>query len=133
MSVRPITFDPTGGVTVSHDERGHGGVVALADVRFGRDPDGTTNPLVIELTCAVCGAVSSHPIGGGADAARVQKMFLRIWLRRAVALGIPVGERTLAGIKERVRARVEAQDGPRRWRLAAMTSEDDSVNGNGGG
>lgn len=125
MSVRPVSFDPTGGVGVWDDERGHGGPVAFADVRFGRNADGSVNPDGVDITCPVCGAVSSHPIGGGCDAPRVQLLFARIWLRRAVLLGIPTGERTWAGIKLRVKARVEAMDGPRRWRLENAATEDD--------
>lgn len=127
MSVRPIAFDPSGGITVGHDDLGHAGAVAFVDVRFARNPDGSVNADVLELTCpqAGCGAVSTHPIGGGCDAPRIQVLFARIWLRRAVALAIPVAERNWAGIKARVKARVVALEGEGRWRLEALQSEDD--------
>jgi hypothetical protein len=127
MSVRPISFDPTGGVLAWHDEQNHGGPVAVAALAFGRQPDGSTDPTVVLLTCPVCGATSSHPIGGGADAGRVQKMFLRLYVRRAVALGIPAGQRTLPALLARLRALVDAGDAPGRFRLGAMTTEDDEV------
>jgi len=129
MAVRPTAFDPTGGVSVSHDDLGHTGAVAFAGVRFGRDADGSVNPLLIEIACPVCGALSVHPIGGGCDAARIQLLFARTYLRRAVALGIPVGERTWPGIKARVKARVAALEGAERWRLENAATEDDVPDG----
>lgn len=132
MSVRPVRVAADGGVEVRHDEAGHGGVVAVADVRFGRDPGGGVDPDWLELPCPVpgCGAVSYHPVGGGAHPAPVQALFLRTVLRRAAALGVPVGQRSFAAIKARVRARVLAADGdPDRWRLEAMQAEDDAAPG----
>ncbi|HEV8639439.1 MAG TPA: hypothetical protein VG370_34960 [Chloroflexota bacterium] len=125
MSVRPVAFAADGGVTVVHDEAGHGGDVAFASIRFGRKLDGTPDPDWLELPCPACSAVSFHPIGGGASPGAVQKLFARLYLRRAAALGIPVAQRDWAGIKARLRARVEATEGPGRFRLAAMQSEDD--------
>ena len=129
MSVRPVSFDTSGGVVVLHDEAGHGGAVAFADIAFGRRGDGVVDPDWLVIVCPVCGAVSMHPIAGGSHPALVQKLFLRTVLRRAAALGIPVGQRTFAAIKARVKARVIAMDGPDRFRLDAMQSEDDDVDG----
>jgi hypothetical protein len=127
MAIRTVAFDPSGGITVNHDEAGHGGAVAFADLVFARNPDGTVNPdfLVVPCPVAGCGALSVHPVGGGAAPAMVQKLFLRVVSRRAAALGIPLGQRTFAAIKARVKARVLATDSADRWRLEAMTSEDD--------
>jgi hypothetical protein len=128
VSVRPVRFEPDGGIEVVHDEAGHGGTVAFADIAFGRNPDGTLNPDFIVLTCPVagCGAVSVHPVGGGAAPGEVQKLFARTVMRRAAALGIPVAQRNWAGIKGRIRARVQAMDGPeRRFYLERMQGEDD--------
>lgn len=130
MSVRPVSFNADGSVGVVHDDvagPAHVGTVALVDLRFGRDVDGSVDLDVIEVTCpeAGCGFVSSHPIGGGAAAAAVQKMFARVVLRRAVALGIPVGQRTWPAIRARVVARIAAAEGPARVRIAGMATEDD--------
>lgn len=124
MAVRPIAFDPSGGITVSHDDLGHTGTVAFADVRFARNIDNSIHSLFLIITCPVCGAVSTHPVAGGCDAPRVQKLFLRTYLRRAALLGIPA---TFAAAKERVKARVTAMDGPAYWRLESMQSEDEEV------
>lgn len=110
-----------------HEELSHGGVVAFAAVRFGRDEAGGVNVDVLEVACPVCGALSVHPVGGGADPARIQLLFLRTIRRRRAILGLPVAVGTLAGAKAFVRNRVEAQDGPTRWRLEALVSEDDPV------
>ena len=127
MAVRPIAYDPTGDATVLHDELGHTGAATFATVVFGRLVDGSVDSDVLIVACPVCGAVSCHPIGGGAAPGPVQKLFVRTVLRRAAALGIPVNQRTFAAIKVRVKARVLAMDGPDRWRLEAMQGEDDSV------
>lgn len=129
MSVRPVAYDPTGGVTVVHDDAPvpHGGAVAFAEVRFGRAPDGSVDPETLELGCPVCGAGSCHPLGGGADPPRVQKLFLRIWLRRAAlpALAIPASQRTFVGVKGIYRTRLAAREGLAHWRLERMAGEDD--------
>lgn len=124
MAIRPIAYDPTGGITVSHDELGHGGAVAFADVRFGRAPDGSVDADNLTVPCPVCAGVSCHPIGGGAAPGPVQKLFLRTILRRAALLGL---SGTFAGAKTRVRNRVALLEGLDRFRLAAMTGEDDPV------
>jgi hypothetical protein len=131
MAVRPVAYDPTGGVAVWHDEGGHGGAVAFAAVRFGQKDDGTPNPEALELTCPVCGALSVHPTGGGAAPGAVQKLFVRTLVRRAAlpALAIPPAQRTLPALLLRLRAVVDRLDGPGHFRLAGMQSEDDAPDG----
>jgi hypothetical protein len=126
MSVRPVSYDPSGGVTVWHDEMGHGGAVAFAQIVFGRRDDGSVDPTLLVLPCPVpgCNGSSVHPIGGGAAAGLVQKLFLRTILRRAAALGIAA---TFAAAKLRVRQLVVQEDGLDRFRLGAMQAEDDEV------
>lgn len=109
-----------------HDDLNHGGDVAFVDVRFGRDIDGSVLVDCIELNCPVCGALSIHPISGGCAPGPVQKLFLRTIIRRAVPLGIPAGQRTLTALKLLVRNRIVTLDGAGRFKLAAMTTEDDN-------
>lgn len=122
MPVWPTAFDPTGGVLVWHDEQNHGGAVAFAAVAFGRTVDGAVDPGTIVLACPVCGAASSHPVGGGCDAPRVELLFWRTWRRRAAALGF-----TAVQAKARLKARIVAAEGPDRWRLEALATEDDPI------
>jgi len=129
MAVRPVGFDPTGGISALHDELGHGGAVAFADVAFGRAGDGSLDADHLLLVCPVCGAVSAHPITGGCDPVRVQLLFWRTIRRRAAlgALNIPAGQRTSAAVKQRIHDRVAALEGEARWRLEALGGEDDPV------
>lgn len=127
MSIRVVSFNADGGAQVWHDEMGHGGVVTGANVRFGRQEDGSADVDRIELSCPACGAVSFHPVSGGANPGPTQLLFARIVRRRAVALSIPVAGRTWPAILQRIKARVEAMDGENRFRLGNMASEDDPV------
>ena len=130
MSVKPTAFTrtPTSvDITVWHDEAGHGGTVAFADLTFSRNPDASVNPRFLNIPCPVCGAVSTHPIAGGATPKQIQFLFALIYRRRAVALGIPVGQRTWDAIKTRVRAAVETMDGPGRWQIDDLAEDADLV------
>lgn len=129
MAVRVVGYAADGGVDVLHEEMGHGGAVAFADVRFGRTPAGSVDLdyLVVPCPVAGCGAVSVHPCSGGASPGRVQLLFLRTVRRRRAALGLPVAVGTFAGARAWLRARVAAQDGPDRFRLDALAGEDEFV------
>jgi hypothetical protein len=118
VAIRPVRFTSTS-VDVHHDEGDHSGSVPWADLRFAG------GVRFIEIDCPGCDAVSVHPIGGGSAPAPVQRLFARLLIRRATALGIPEAERTWEGIKPRLRALVEAMDGPGRWRLQTAEDVDD--------
>jgi hypothetical protein len=124
MSVRPVALTPTG-LEVEH--AGHGGTVTAAGVDFARNPDGTIDPRFLLITCpfAGCGAVSVHPVGGGAAPRAVQRLFLRLVRLRAAALGIPTAQRTHAALKVRLRQLVTAMDGSARWALEDVDADDD--------
>lgn len=130
MAIRPVAFLPGGDIRCWHDEGDHGGVVAEADVRFASRPTGP-DARFIEITCPVagCGAVSVHPVGGGVDPSRIQRLFLRLVLRRAAALGLPAGQRSFAAVKARVRLMIEAMDGEGRFRLTDVVADDDEIGG----
>jgi hypothetical protein len=91
MSVRPLAFQ--GGIlTVWHEDEGHGGDIPLANLRFEYDlpagapvtDTGTSfNLREAPLSCPVCGAVSVHPITGGAARRVVQLLFAALFIRRA--------------------------------------------------
>lgn len=127
MSIYPVAFSADGGITVFHSEAEHGGDIAFADINFGRKPDDSIDITTLVLHCPFpgCGSASFHPIGGGAAPGMVQKLFVRVIRRRAAILGIPVGQRSLPAILNFVKNRAEAMDGPGRFKLANMTSEDD--------
>src|SRR5499427_3764346 len=77
MSIRPVAFNPDGSVDVVYDETGHTGTIAAADIKWTQQMVGTPNHSYIVLECPDgCGASSTHPVGGGADAPNVQQMFV---------------------------------------------------------
>lgn len=117
MSIRPVKFTSGGAVEVFHDERGHGGVVQLRNVQFGRKPDQTDDFRFIELPCPVegCGSLSVHPAGGGADPERVQELFVRALHRHPRHTSRSLEEARLA-----VKAMAEEMDGPGRFRLETV-------------
>lgn len=110
MAIRPVGIG-AGGVEVYHDERGHGGTVAWADVDFMRQRDGTTHQSFLTLPCPVpgCDSVSIHPVSGGADREGVRELFARYYMRRAAALGLDAA--TIEKARELVRQRAIELDG----------------------
>ena len=110
MAIRP-TGIVAGGVEVIHDERGHGGTVAWADVAFAQRPDGTPHRAFVVLPCPEpgCDSASIHPVSGGCDRAGVRELFARYLLRRAAALGLEIA--TIAEAREYVRQLAIELDG----------------------
>ena len=118
MSIRPVTFNPDGSIDVIFDELGHSGTIAAADILHTLNFDGTENHNYIVLNCPDgCGASSTHPVGGGADAPNVQQMFLN----KCQASGCPCGQVTDTDPdalgESHVRLQVNRMDGPGRWQL----------------
>jgi hypothetical protein len=118
MSIRPINFLPNGDLEVVYDELGHGGTIPAAEVRWTTDTTGADSHNFIVLVCPDgCGAVSTHPVGGGADAAGVQEMFVRkVNLEGCACPVVDVidpPETAIAHVKELV----TAMDGAERWAL----------------
>ena len=118
MSVRPVRFNEDGSIDVVHDEQTHAGVIAAADVHWVTKMDGTSHDHnFISLTCPEpgCGAVSTHPVGGGAAPAEVQQMFVRKTQAEGCACGNVAAADTNALGESHVRLNVNRQDGPGRW------------------
>lgn len=55
--------------TVIHDELGHTGTIDPATIVHPKNMDGAENHDFLIVTCPVCQAVSTHPVGGGAGVA----------------------------------------------------------------
>lgn len=118
--IRPLRFNPDGTIDVWHDERQHGGTVDIdSSVSFIGAQD------YIALPCPVvgCGSVSTHPISGGGAPKVVQELFIRK-IRRAsdVIPGLAnrpagvQGRRNFKAVKDYVKQRAEALDGPGRFK-----------------
>ena len=107
--------------TVTHDDaRGgaHEGTVPSTDITHASGIDGNPNFQSINVTCPVCGASSSHPVGGGAQPPLVQEMFVRVVMRD----GCPCPANYAAGrpfqlTLSHVRTHTLQQDGDGRWQV----------------
>lgn len=132
MSVRPVKFNTDGSIDVVFDEMGHSGTVLAADVVWTKNMDGTDNHQFINLPCPDgCGATSTWPVGGGADAIMGQQMFVKKVEREGCPCGSVEVGRTDAVAESHVRLQVNRMDGLGRWqqddaetRLVAATMED---------
>jgi hypothetical protein len=116
MSIRPVTQHPDGSIDVVFDELGHTGTIPAAEIIWTTDMQGGHSHNFIILNCPDgCGASSTHPVGGGADAPNVQRMFVEKTQREGCACGnVAAGDTT--GVPEsHVRLNCSRQDGPDRW------------------
>jgi hypothetical protein len=117
MSVRPVLFHENGDVDCVYDEGGHTGTIPAAEVQWATNPDGSHNHNFIVLICPDgCGALSTHPVGGGAAPAEVQQMFVEKTQREGCACG-NVDPGTTALPESHVRLNVNRMDGVGRWTL----------------
>jgi|SRR5215472_3975799 len=116
MSVYVSDFSTTPWHVV-HDDAGHTGTVDPATIAHTKNVDGTDNHDYLIVVCPVCDAVSTHPVGGGAQPQSVQQMFVN----HVTANGCPCGQVAAsdpASLGEsHVRLQVNRQDGPGRWQL----------------
>jgi hypothetical protein len=117
MSVRPVVFNPDGSIDVVYDEMGHNGTIPSAEVQWATSIDGSHNHNFIVLACPDgCGATSTWPVGGGADASMGQQMFVEKTKREGCACG-HVAASSTALPESHVRLNVNRMDGPGRWQL----------------
>jgi len=119
MSIRPVVFNADGSIDVVFDEQGHSGTIPAAEVKWtvilGGPLDGSHNHNFIVLNCPDgCGATSTWPVGGGADATMGQQMFVEKTQREGCACG-NVAAGTNAVPESHVRLNCSRMDGPGRW------------------
>jgi len=118
MSIRPINFLPNGDIDVVYDELGHSGTIPAAEIRWTTNMDGSPNHSYIVLDCPDgCGASSTHPVGGGADAPNVQQMFVHKTDHEGCACGQVAATDSATLGESHVRLNVNRQDGAFRWAL----------------
>lgn len=118
MSVRPVAFNPDGSIDVVFDELGHTGTIPAAEIIWTSGIDGTPNHNFTILNCPDgCGASSTHPVGGGADAPNVQQMFVEKTERDGCACGA-VHPGTTAVPEAHARLNCSRMDGPQRWQAS---------------
>ena len=118
MSVRPINFLPNGDIETVYDELGHSGTIPAAEVRWTTGIDGSESHLYIVLNCPDgCGASSTHPVGGGADAPNVQQMFVHKTELAGCACGQTAANDNTGTPASHVRLNVNRMDGINRWQL----------------
>jgi hypothetical protein len=112
-----VNFNADGSIDAVYDELGHSGTIPAAEVKWTTAIDGSEDHNFIVLTCPDgCGAVSTHPVGGGADAPNVQQMFVNKVEREGCACGqVPAREPESAA--DHVKELVTAMDGEERWAL----------------
>lgn len=117
MSVRPVLFHESGDIDVVYDEQGHAGTIPAAEVAWAANMDGSHSHNFIILNCPDgCGATSTHPVGGGAAPADVQRMFVEKTALAACACGnVEAGNETLADAHAHLNC--ARMDGPERWQL----------------
>ena len=116
MSVRPFTFAPNGDLGVIYDEAGHSGVIPAAEVKWSSGLLGDDHNYILLECPDGCGATSTHPVGGGANAPMIQEMFVRKIDREGCVCGAVMARSTQAAI-DHVKELVTAMDGAERWQL----------------
>lgn len=120
MSVFISSFTTTPWIVTHDDAPGgsHTGTIDPATILHTTDPmTGAENHNYIALTCPVCGSVSTHPVGGGAQPGSVQHMFVI----HAQSNGCPCGQVEAtdpdALADSHVRLQISRMDGPERIQI----------------
>lgn len=130
MTVIVRGFELGTGVTVWDDALDHGGVLDYTDIQFGQTVDGKADPRFLRVGCpfAGCDNVSIYPMTGGAYPVKVRRLFARLIIRRAAALGIPAGQRTWPALRTRMKTFIATMEpgAPVGWIDAMSTADDDT-------
>jgi len=118
MSIRPVNFNPDGSVDVVFDETGHSGTISADQIKWTQNMDGSENHSFIVLECPDgCGSTSTHPVGGGAAPANVQRMFVDKTSRDGCACDHVSDTDTDTVCEAHVKLNVNRMDGMGRWQL----------------
>jgi hypothetical protein len=118
MSIRPVTFNPDGSIEAVYDELGHSGTIPAAEIQWTTGIDSNPDHNFIILNCPDgCGASSTHPVGGGADAPNVQEMFVRKVNLEGCACPEVIETDPPPDAIAHVKELVTAMDGADRWAL----------------
>ncbi|MBO0883573.1 MAG: hypothetical protein J2P17_25215 [Mycobacterium sp.] len=107
--------------TVTHDDApggAHTGTIDPATISHPLNPEGSENHNFLLVTCPVCGAVSTHPVGGGAQPQSVQQMFVTLCQTNGCPCGQVAPDDADAIGESHVRLQVNRMDGPGRYVLA---------------
>ncbi len=115
MAIIPLQINPDGSVLCLHQEAGHEATVPASKVQFPAGPNGQPDVRFLTIECS-CGAVTLHPVGGGADPERVQHLFARKYLADTTH-PVLTPLKTWEAAKGKAKELAEATDGPGRWRL----------------
>jgi hypothetical protein len=115
MSVRPVVFNADGSIDVVYDELDHSGTIPPEQIVWATDMQGGHDHRFIVLVCPDgCGATSTWPVGGGADALNGQQLFVQKVQREGCACG-NVEASTTAVPEAHVHLNVARMDGEDRW------------------
>lgn len=118
MSVRPVSTNADGSLEVVFDELGHSGTVPADQVVWVIGFDGNSDHNYLVLACPDgCGAVSTHPVGGGAAPLEVQQMFVTKTGQTGCACGATQPADDSAAPEAHVRLNCNRMDGLGRWQL----------------
>jgi len=119
MSVYVTDFSITPWTVVHDDAPGgaHEGTVDPTTILHTTNMDGTPNDLFIVVECPVCGATSTHPVGGGAQPPLVQEMFIRVAMRDGCCGGTLTKAAPVQAAHDHVKEHTEAMDGEGRWQV----------------
>jgi len=120
MSIYVSDFTSATEWQVIHDDAyggGHGGTIDPSTVKHTLNMDQTENHNFLVITCPVCDATSTHPVGGGAQPVSVQQMFVT----HASANGCPCGQVDASDpdnlAESHVRLQILRMDGPERIQI----------------
>jgi len=125
MSVYISDFKPgaPGGWTVVHDDAsggGHTAPITATTITFGPQIDGTSDFRTAVITCPVCGSVSCHPIGGGAQPRSVQEMYVRMVIRLGCPCGAFAAGKSAVLTILHLKQHVVALEGTGRWQIVSI-------------
>jgi hypothetical protein len=121
-----VAFHPDGSVDIVHDDApggAHSGNVPAAQIGFVAIVGGSGHDhRFIPLPCPVagCGSTTLHPIGGGADAPRVQELFVRVAARLGCACGLVTAGKPIPIVQSHVKLEAERMDGAGRWSAGVL-------------